>query len=53
MNKYLVSGTFIRYDYIIADSFEEAAEKFIARCEGDVDGEVCVTNVETDEEKMC
>ncbi len=50
---YYVSGTFIQYGYVDAESFEEAAEKFISLCEGDVDGEVCVTDTETCEEKIC
>lgn len=54
MNKiYFVSGTFIIYGYVDAESFEEAANKFISLTDGDVDGEVCVTNIDTGEEKMC
>lgn len=50
---YFVSGTFIIHGYVDAESFEDAAEKFISLTDGDVDGEVCVTDTETGEEKMC
>lgn len=50
---YFVSGSFIISGYVDADSYEEAAEKFISLTDGDVDGEVCVTDTETCEEKMC
>lgn len=50
---YFVSGSFICSGYVIADSFEDAAEKFISQCDGDADGEFCVTDTDTCEEKMC
>lgn len=50
---YFVSGSFICSGYVVADSFEDAAEKFISQCDGDAEGEFCVTDTDTCEEKMC
>lgn len=52
MSKYLVSAMCIVSMDFEADSFEEAAEKFEEQCYYDIDGELAVTNMDTEEQKM-
>lgn len=53
MKKYYVSGTFIYGEIVHADSFKEAADIFAEtnnlNSYADIDGEVAVTDIETDE----
>ena len=56
MKKYYVSGMFIYGEIVQADSFKEAADIFTETNSlngyADIDGEVAVTDVETDEMEM-
>ena len=53
MKKYYVSGMFIYGEIVQADSFKEAADIFTETNSlngyADIDGEVAVTDMETDE----
>ena len=56
MKKYYVSGMFIYSEIVQADSFKEAADIFTETNSlngyADIDGEVAVTDIETDEMEM-
>ena len=53
MKKYYVSGMFVYGEVVQADSFKEAADIFAEtnnlNSYADIDGEVAVTDMETDE----
>lgn len=56
MKKYYVSAMFVYGETVEANSFEEAADIFTGTNElngyADIDGEVAVTDMETDEMEM-
>ena len=56
MKEYYVSGTFVYGQIVKANSFKEAADIFIETNDlnsyADIDGEVAVTGMETDEMEM-
>ena len=56
MKEYYVSGTFVYGQIVKANSFEEAADIFTETNAlngyADIDGEVAVTDMETDETEM-
>ena len=56
MKKYYVSGMFVYGEVVQADSFKEAADIFTEtnslNSYADIDGEVAVTDIETDETEM-
>jgi hypothetical protein len=56
MKEYYVSGMFVYSEVVKANSFEEAANIFVETNKlnsyADIDGEVAVTDMETDEMEM-
>lgn len=56
MKEYYVSGMFVYSEIVKANSFEEAADIFVETNKlnsyADIDGEVAVTDLETDEMEM-
>lgn len=56
MKEYYVSGMFVYGEVVEANSFKEAADIFAEtnalNCYADIDGEVAVTDIETDEMEM-
>ena len=50
MKEYHVAFMCIYSDVVEADSPEEAAEIVESKCEYDIDGTACVTDLETDEQ---
>lgn len=56
MKEYYVSGMFVYSEIVEANSFEEAADIFVETNKlnsyADIDGEVAVTDLETDEMEM-
>ena len=56
MKEYYVSGMFVYSEIVKANNFEEAADIFVETNKlnsyADIDGEVAVTDMETDEMEM-